>query len=102
MRMDGTWYRSRGTVVGFMEKFGSSLNGNKEEALWDGIFMSSVCLTVSSIPLFIYSHKNKKKALQAYVLIDNIRVNLLSEMTRSRPGWDLEFTFEIEGFNQEK
>lgn len=74
-----------GTVVGFIEKFGSTMNGNNEDALWDGIFISGVCLTVSSIPLFIYSHKNKKKALQAYVLVDNIRVNLPGEMKYSRP-----------------
>lgn len=82
-----------GTVVGFIGEFGSDINGNSEEALWDGIFIGSLCLTASSIPLFIYSHKNKKKAIRAYVLVDNIRVTLPSEMKRSRPAFGFRIYF---------
>ncbi|MDR0938169.1 MAG: hypothetical protein LBN29_02270 [Mediterranea sp.] len=38
-----------------------------DKALWKGVFYSGLCLAVSSIPLFVFSHKNKKKALSVVV-----------------------------------
>lgn len=55
-----------GTIVGWIGETGNSAytNGNWKDdgKVWDAILGIGLGLTVSSIPLFVISYKNKKKA----------------------------------------
>lgn len=54
-----------GTAVGLVASMGTTVNGHKE-AVWDVVSVSGICLTISSIPLFACSRRNKKS--EAYRL----------------------------------
>lgn len=55
-----------GTVVGWIGEAGNTAHTNsnwKEDGkVWDVVLVAGIGLTASSIPLFVFSHKNKRKA----------------------------------------
>ncbi len=58
-----------GTVVSWIGEIGNTAytnsNWKKNGKVWDVVLVASIGLTVSSIPLFVFSHKNKRKAKEA-------------------------------------
>lgn len=58
-----------GTIAGWIGEIGNTAHTNsnwKEDGkAWDVVLGVGIGLTVSSIPLFVISHKNKKKAKES-------------------------------------
>ncbi len=58
-----------GTIIGFIGDVGNNAytnsNWKNDGKAWDVVLGVSIGLTVSSIPLFVISHKNKKKAKES-------------------------------------
>ena len=58
-----------GTIVGWIGEVGNNVytnsNWKNDGKAWDVVLGIGLGLTVSSIPLFVLSHKNKKKAKES-------------------------------------
>ncbi|WP_298113950.1 hypothetical protein [uncultured Bacteroides sp.] len=55
-----------GTIAGWIGEAGNTAHTNShwkdDGKAWDVVLVAGIGLTVSSIPLFVFSHKNKRKA----------------------------------------
>ncbi len=81
-----------GTLVGWVGSVGNNAytnsNWREDGKVWNYVFAAGLCLTVSSIPLFIISHKNKKKAKNSIEFSLNsstIHVTLPNGMGQTQP-----------------
>ena len=73
-----------GTAVGLVASMGTTVKGHKE-AVWDVVGVSGVCLTLSSIPLFASSRRNKKKAKHISLRASSIRPAVSGGDIKSTP-----------------
>jgi hypothetical protein len=78
-------------TVGWLGKAGNSAitnsNWKEEGKVWDVVLVAGTGLMISSIPLFILSHKNKVKAkegLTVSLVTDNINLDLQNGTKHSR------------------
>ena len=79
------------TIVGWIGAVGNNAHTNKnwkeDGKAWDVVLVVGVGLTVSSIPLFVFSHKNKKKAKESVELSltsSNIHLDLPNGMKQAQ------------------
>lgn len=89
-----------GTIVGWIGVFGNNAytnsNWKNDRKAWNVVLGAGIGLTVSSIPLFIISHKNKEKArekLEFSLKSSNIHSVLPNGMTQIQQAVGLNITF---------
>lgn len=80
-----------GTIVGWIGEVGNNAHTNSnwknDGKAWDVVLGIGIGLTVSSIPLFVISHKNKKKAKESVefsLKSSNIHLALPNGMKQTR------------------
>lgn len=80
-----------GTIVGLIGEVGNNaytnINWKDDGKAWDVVLVIGIGLTVSSIPLFVISHKNKKKAKESVEFSlrgSNVYLDLPNGMKQTR------------------
>lgn len=80
-----------GTIVGLIGAVGNNAytnsNWKDDGRAWDAVLGISIGLTISSIPLFVISHKNKKKAKESVEFSlrgSNVYLDLPNGMKQTR------------------
>lgn len=83
-----------GAACSFFCTTANALLWNKEAAgAWLAVFYTSVGLQLSSIPLFIFAHKNKKMALRPNLTLNTINTISLDCKTMAQPALSLQINF---------
>ena len=80
-----------GTIVGLIGDVGNNADTNSnwkdDGRAWDAVLGIGIGLTISSIPLFVISHKNKKKAKESVAFSlrgSNVYLDLPNGMKQTR------------------
>ena len=79
------------TAVGYVGCVVSFYTGSRA-GVFPALFTGGVCLTASSLPLFIFSYTTKKKANQAYLTTGNIQ-SYSPGMNQQQPALSLHVYF---------
>lgn len=80
-----------GSIVGWIGSVGNNAytnsNWKDDGRAWDAVLVIGIGLTISSIPLFVISHKNKKKAKESVEFSlrgSNVYLDLPNGMKQTR------------------